>query len=67
MSSSKQPFQHPSARRYPPELKERAVRVGAAEPVPGHGLGRVELSGAAGDRLQGCSYGRRDDGARPFR
>jgi transposase len=27
MSSSKQPSQHPSGRRYPPELKERAVRM----------------------------------------
>ena len=27
MSTSKQPSQHPSGRRYPPELKERAVRM----------------------------------------
>jgi transposase len=36
MSSSKQPSQHPSGRRYPPELKERAVRM-VREAIAGSG------------------------------
>jgi transposase len=42
MSLPKQPSQHPSARRYPPELKEQAVRmVGEAIAESGERFGVV--------------------------
>ena len=50
-----------------PAMVRGAEHLVSPEPLPGHGLGREDSRGAAGDRLQGGQLGSPREGAKPFR